>query len=59
MDIVAVLRRPEGDVFEIEGPDERVHFLLPSELVGDYRERGLDFESSIAGFRERWDIPSS
>ncbi len=59
MDIVEALRGPAGDVVEIEGPDEHVHFPLPPGLVDDYRERGADFESSIAGFRERWDIPSS
>ncbi len=59
MDIVEALRGPDGDVVEIDGPDERVHFPLPPELVDDYRRRGSNFESSIAGFRERWDIPSA
>ena len=59
MDIVEVLRGPTGDVLEITGPDENVHFPLPPELVDDYRESGLNFESSIIGFRERWDIPGS
>ena len=59
MDIVEALRGPGGEVIEIGGPDERVHFPLPGELVDDYRERGLDFESSIDGFRERWDIPTA
>lgn len=58
-EIVEVLRGPEGGVVEIDGPDESVHFPLPPELIDDYRERGLNFESSIIGFRERWDIPIS
>ena len=59
MEIVEVLRGPTGDVVEIAGPDESVHFPLPPEIVDDYRERGLNFESSIIGFRERWDIQGS
>ena len=58
-EIVEALRGPEGGVVEIDGPDESVHFPLPPELIDDYREHGLNFESSIIGFRERWDIPIS
>jgi 4-hydroxy-3-methylbut-2-enyl diphosphate reductase len=59
MEIVDALRGPDGTVIALDGPEERVHFPLPGEFVEDYRSSGLDFEGSIAGFRERWDLPSN
>jgi len=58
MDIVDAVRGPAGEVEELDGPDERVHFPLPVEIIDDFRSRGLDPETSIAGFRERWYVPS-
>jgi hypothetical protein len=31
-----------------------VHFPLPVEFVRDFRERGLDPEAALEGFRQRW-----
>ncbi len=57
MDIVDAIRGSHGKVDELDGPDERVHFPLPMEIVDDFHSRGLDLEASIAGFRDRWYIP--
>ena len=58
MDIVNAVRGPQGKVEELDGPDERVHFPLPMEIAADFSSRGLDPEASIAGFHERWYVPS-
>jgi 4-hydroxy-3-methylbut-2-enyl diphosphate reductase len=54
MDIVDELRGPEGTVAQLAGPEERVHFPLPVEFVKDFRDRGLDPEAALEGFRLRW-----
>jgi 4-hydroxy-3-methylbut-2-enyl diphosphate reductase len=54
MDIVDELRGPEGTVAQLAGPEERVHFPLPVEFVKDFRDRGLDPEAALEGFRQRW-----
>ena len=54
MDIVDELRGPQGTVAQLDGPEERVHFPLPVEFVKDFRERGLDPEAALEGFRQRW-----
>ncbi len=58
MDIVNAVRGPQGEVEELDGPEERVHFPLPVEIDDEFRRRGLDPETATVGFRERWYIPS-
>jgi len=54
MDIVEALRGPEGSVSELDGPAERVHFPLPVEFVHEFETRGIDPDTAIEGFRQRW-----
>jgi 4-hydroxy-3-methylbut-2-enyl diphosphate reductase len=59
MDIVEALRGPEGGVRELEGPDEQVHFPLPVEFIDEFDQRGIDPDTAIEGFRQRWYIPTA
>jgi len=59
MDIVEALRGRDGAVEELAGPEERVHFSLPTEFVAEFEKRDLDPEAAIEGFRQRWYVPAA